>query len=190
MTWVIDSTHSQLEFSVKYMMLSNVRGHFAKYDGAINIDEQNPANSTVELNIEAASIDTKMPMREGHLKSPDFFDVENHPIITFRSTRVEPSGDHFKVVGDLTIKGITREVVAAVDYEGQIKDMMGNQRRAFTLKSSISRKDFGLAWNVALEAGGFAVGDTVKIDGEIQLLTKETVDAMNEARRAQAVAAA
>jgi polyisoprenoid-binding protein YceI len=184
MTWITDTAHSQIGFSVKYMMLSNVRGHFAKFSGIVEADEAHPERSSVEITIDPNSISTNMPAREGHLRSGDFFDVENNPTATFRSTRIQPSGvGRFKVVGDLTIRGITREVPVDVTYEGAIKDAQGNDRRAFSATTQFNRKDFGLNWNVALEAGGFMVGDQVKIEAEIQLLDKAVVDARLAAQR-------
>jgi len=191
MTWVIDPAHSQIGFSVKYMMLSNVRGHFTTFSGIVEADDAHPERSSIELTIDPSSISTNMPAREGHLRSGDFFDVENNPTVTFRSTRIQQIGEgRFNLVGDLTIRGITREVPVDVTYEGAIKDAQGNERRAASATTQFNRKDFGLNWNVALEAGGFMVSDQVKIEAEVQLLDKVVVDARLAAQRQKEAAAA
>ena len=191
MTWVIDPAHSQIGFSVKYMMLSNVRGHFTTFSGIVEADDAHPERSSIELTIDPSSISTNMPAREGHLRSGDFFDVENNPTVTFRSTRIQQIGEgRFNLVGDLTIRGITREVPVDVTYEGAIKDAQGNERRAASATTQFNRKDFGVNWNVALEAGGFMVSDQVKIEAEVQLLDKVVVDARLAAQRQKEAAAA
>jgi len=191
MTWVIDPAHSQIGFSVKYMMLSNVRGHFTTFSGIVEADDAHPERSSGEVTIDLSSINTNMPAREGHLLSGDFFDIENHPTATFRSTRIQKTGEgRFNVVGDLTIRGVTREVPVDVTYEGAIKDAQGNERRAFSATTQFNRKDFGVNWNVALEAGGFMVSDQVKIEAEVQLLDKAVVDARLAAQRQKEAAAA
>ncbi len=167
-TWTIDPAHSVAEFSVKHMMVSTVKGRFHKLEGKLHIDEQEPANSWVEARIETSSIDTGEPQRDGHLRSPDFFDVESFPAITFRSTRVEMvDEDNWKVYGDLTIRDATHPVILDTEFEGQLKDAWGKQRAAFNAKTEISRKDWGLNWNVDIEAGGFLVSDRVKIELDI-----------------------
>ena len=144
MAWVIDTSHSLVEFSVKHMMISTVRGRFTKFNGAFEIDERNPANSKLEGTVELASIDTHDANRDGHLRSPDFFDVEKYPTMAFRSTKIEPAGqDKYKVTGDLTIKGVTKPVTFNVSSEGQGKDPWGNQRWGFSAEAGISRKDWG-----------------------------------------------
>lgn len=174
MAWKIDPSHSLVEFTVKHMMIAKVRGRFNRYDGTLNLDLENPQNSTIEGTIEAESLDTNEANRDGHLRSADFFDVETYPQITFRSTRIEPKGgDQYKVVGDLTIRGITNEVVLDVVNEGQNKDPWGNQRIGFTATTAINRKEFGLTWNAALETGGFMVGDEVKITIEGELVQQQ-----------------
>ncbi len=171
MAWIIDTSHSMVEFSVKHMMISTVRGRFTKFNGTFEIDERNPANSKLEGTAEVASIDTHDANRDGHLRSPDFFDVEKYPTMAFRSTKIEPAGqDKYKVTGDLTIKGLTKPVTFNVSSEGQGKDPWGNQRLGFSAEASISRKDWGLTWNVALETGGWLVGDSVKIALEMELM--------------------
>jgi len=163
-TWKVDAVHSNVEFAVRYAMLSTVRGHFSNFEGTITIDSENPANSKAVGTIDATSIDTANEQRDNHLRTGDFFEVEQHPSITFESTKIEPSGDHWKVTGNLTIRGVTREVVLDTDYLGQIKDAWGNQRAGFEARTEINRKDYGLNWNAPLEqAGGMLVSDSVKL---------------------------
>lgn len=165
MAWNIDPTHSQVTFSVKHMMVSTVRGNFKVFGGKMEIDEANPANSWVEAEADASSIDTHDANRDKHLRSPDFFDAESYPTITFKSKKVEPvSNDEFRVLGDLTIHGVTQEVPFTAEYSGQVKDAYGKQRAGLVAKTAINRKDFGLHWNSALEAGGVAVSDKVNIE--------------------------
>lgn len=170
--WQIDPSHSAAHFSVRHMMISNVRGEFTKMKGSALINPDDPAKSSVEVTIEAASLNTREPQRDEHLRSADFFDVSNHPTLSFRSKRVEEMGtDHFKVIGDLTIRGVTKEV--AFDLEGPtspIKDPWGNTRIGIEATAKISRKDFGLAWNGLTETGGLMVGDEVKITVEAELI--------------------
>src|SRR5262249_13524989 len=147
-----DIAHSSIEFSAKHMMLTTVRGRFDKWSGTIEIDEQNPEKSRIEVTIEADSINTSQPQRDGHLKPADFLDVEKYPQIPFKSTRVERAGaESAKLYGDLTIHGQTREIALDVRLEGVTKDMQGNRRAGFSVTSSLSRKNWGLNWNVALE---------------------------------------
>lgn len=171
-TWTLDPTHSLVEFSAKHMMITTVKGRFDDVKGAIAVDEQNPDRSSVEVQIGAASIDTRTEQRDEHLRSADFLDVEQHPSITFRSTRVEGAyakpGDRFKVAGDLTIRGTTREVVLDVTFEGAGQDPWGGQRASFSAESKIDRRDFGLTWNQALEAGGVLVSNDIKLSVEVQ----------------------
>jgi polyisoprenoid-binding protein YceI len=163
-TWAIDPVHSVPEFSVKHMVISTVKGRFTKVEGAIMLDEATPANSSVKATIDVTTIDTGEAQRDTHLRSADFFDVEKFPTIAFTSSKVErKSDDEYKVTGDLTIRDVTRPVVLDVEYEGQIKDAYGKQRAAFTATTQIDRKDFGLNWNMALEAGGFIVSNNVKV---------------------------
>ncbi|MBC7898371.1 MAG: YceI family protein [Cytophagaceae bacterium] len=170
-TWTIDPSHSTIGFAVKHMMISTVRGRFANFSGTVALDEANPANSHLDISIDAASIDTRAEQRDGHLRSADFFDVEQHPALTFKSKRVvgDPNSA-FKVVGDLTIRGVTREVTLDAAFEGQGKDPWGNERRAFSAKGKVNREDYGLRWNQALEAGGILVGNDVKIEIESEFL--------------------
>jgi polyisoprenoid-binding protein YceI len=171
-TWEIDPNHTTIEFAVKHMMFTTVRGRFKGVKGTIRADERNPDRSTVEVEIDAASIDTGAPDRDAHLKSADFLDVANHPTITFRSKRVEGAankeGDRFKVIGDLTIRGTAREVTLHATYEGMGKDPWGGTRAGARATTEIDRRQWGLTWNQALEAGGVLVGTTVKIECEVQ----------------------
>jgi polyisoprenoid-binding protein YceI len=171
-TWQIDASHSSVEFAVKHMMFTTVRGRFKDVKGTIAADEQNPDSSTVNVEIAAASIDTGSADRDAHLRSADFLDVENHPTITFRSKRVDGAakkeGDRFKVVGDLTIRGTTMEVTLDCQYEGTGKDPWGGTRSGARATATIDRRDWGLKWNQALETGGILVANEVRIEIEVQ----------------------
>ena len=176
MSWEIDATHSQATFSVKHMMISTVRGHFEVLSGKLHIDEEHPDNSWVEAEVDAASINTRDAKRDGHLRSPDFFDVEKYPKITFKSTKVTPTGNNqYRVTGSLTMHGVTKEETFHADYSGQVKDLYGLQRAAFSVKGKINRKDFGLNWNVALETGGVLVGEDVNIEIDLAAVQKAAV---------------
>jgi polyisoprenoid-binding protein YceI len=170
--WQIDPAHSAAHFSVRHLMISNVRGEFTKLSGSALIYPADPAKSTVEITIEAASINTREAKRDEHLRSADFFDAANHPALTFRSKRVEALGlENFKLTGDLTIRGVTKEVT--FDVEGptaSVKDPWGNIRAGVAASAKINRKDFGLVWNALTEAGGVVVGDEVKITIEAELI--------------------
>jgi len=171
-TWNIEPNHSLVEFSAKHMMITTVKGRFRDVSGTIRVDESNPSRSTVEASMSAATIDTGVAQRDQHLVSADFLDAENHKAITFKSKRVEgakaASGDEFTVVGDLTIRGTTKEVTLKATYEGQGKDPWGGQRISFTASAKIDRRDFGLTWNQALETGGILVSNDIKINIEVQ----------------------
>jgi polyisoprenoid-binding protein YceI len=168
-TWTIDPTHSVIGFSVRHAMVAKVRGRFGAFSGTLTVDGANPAASTAELTIESASIDTQTADRDAHLKSPDFLDVEQFPTLTFVSTGIKATDDdEFIVTGDLTIHGVTKSVAIEVEYNGVGGDPWGNTRIGFEGKTTISRKDFGLTWNVALEAGGILVGDDIKIELDIE----------------------
>src|SRR6476620_10814320 len=165
--WEIDSSHSSLQFSVRHLVIAKVRGSFARWSGTIDVPNGDFSKATVTVTIDASSIDTGVADRDGHLKSPDFFDVAQHPELRFVGTRVQArSGDEIDVVGELTLRGITREVVLRVEQRGQANDPWGNVRAAFSAKTTIDRKDFGLTWNQALETGGVLVGDKVEIEAE------------------------
>jgi polyisoprenoid-binding protein YceI len=175
--WNIDPTHSGVHFTVRHMVISKVRGAFAHWQGVVDFDEQNPAASKVSVRIEAASIDTHEPKRDAHLRSADFFDVEQHPALTFESTKVEQLADQqYRVTGNLTIRGVTRSVVLETEYLGGGKDPWGNQRIGFAARTSINRKDFGLTWNQALEAGGVLVGDKIEIALDVQAVKAQAAE--------------
>ena len=169
--WTIDAAHSQVGFAVKHLMISTVRGRFGALSGTVEFPEGDYNAARVDVTIDAASIDTREERRDTHLRSADFFDVENFPTLTFKSRRVQAiKGDAFQLVGDLTIKDITREVVLDVEVEGFQKDPWGNQKAGFSASTKVNRKEFGLTWNQALETGGLLVGDDVKISLDVQLL--------------------
>jgi polyisoprenoid-binding protein YceI len=171
-SWKIDPAHSHVEFSVRHLMISTVKGAFGDVRGTVWIDDSNATTALVDITIQVASIDTRQEQRDAHLRSADFFDVARFPTITFRSRSVE--GDHreseFRLVGDLTIRDVTREVVLAVSSEGRLIDPWGAERAGFSAQGKIDRTDFGLTWNQALEAGGVVVGNEVKISVEVELL--------------------
>ena len=169
-TWVIDAAHSNVGFSIKHLMISSVRGSFTEVHGTVKVDENDPTTAEVDITIPTASVTTRDEKRDGHLRSPDFFDAEQFPNMTFRSKRVERgSGDSFRVIGDLTIRGITREVELDVELAGRAKDPWGNEKAGFEATTKIKRSDYGLTWNAALETGGVLVGDDVKISIEAEL---------------------
>lgn len=170
-TWQIDPTHSHVEFAVKHLMIATVKGRFADVQGSVVTNDDDPADSKIDVTIATASIDTRQEQRDAHLRSPDFLDAERFPTITFRSKRVEAQkGDHSRVVGDLTIRDTTREVVLDVEHTGRARDPWGNDRAAFTAVTKVNRKEFGLTWNQALEAGGVLVGDDLKITIDVELV--------------------
>ena len=167
--WEIDSSHSSVHFSVRHLVIAKVRGSFTRWSGTVHVPDADFAKASVAVTIDASSIETGVADRNAHLKSADFFDVAQYPELRFVGKRVQPrSGREIEVVGDLTIKGITREVVLRVEQHGQAKDPWGNVRAAFTATTSIDRKDFGLTWNQVLETGGVMVGDRVEIEAEIE----------------------
>lgn len=173
-TWKLDPNHSTVEFSAKHMMLTTVRGRFTGFDATVHLDEDNITNSTVEANIDAATLNSNVDYRDNHLRSADFLDVENHPTITFKSTRIEPVGEtRFRLVGDLTIRGVTNEVVLDTTLEGYGTSPYGAKVAGFTATTKINRKDWGLNWNVALEKGGLLVGEKINIELNIQLAKQE-----------------
>ena len=173
--WEIDSAHSSAEFSVKHMMVSTAKGRFDKITGTLNLDDKNPTKSTVDIAIDPTTIDTHEPKRDGHLKSPDFFDVAKFPTITFKSTKIEKAGKaKFKVTGDLTMHGVTKSVTLAVDGPtAPMKSPFGTTSSGASATTKINRKDWGLTWNKPLEAaGGVLVGDEVTINVDLELLSK------------------
>jgi polyisoprenoid-binding protein YceI len=170
-SWNIDPSHSQVEFAVRHMMITTVKGRFAALEGTVRTDESDPAKGEVEVRIAAPSIDTRDAQRDTHLKSADFFDVEKYADITFKSRRVtDANGDHFRLAGDLTMHGVTREVTLDVTSEGRSKDPWGGERAGFSATTRIKRSDFGLTWNQTLETGGFLVGDDIKISIDLELV--------------------
>lgn len=166
-TWNIDPVHSEVSFVVRHMMVSKVRGSFSRFTGAITIGEDQLASS-VEADIDVASITTNEEARDNHLRSADFFDLENHQHITYQSTSVEQDGDDFVVHGNLTIKGITREVPLKVEFNGVGPDSWGGTRAGFSATTEISRKDFGIEFNMPLDGGGVVIGDRIQINLEIE----------------------
>lgn len=172
--WQLDPAHSAAHFSVRHLMISNVRGEFTKLTGSAVLDPSDLTKSKVDVTIEAASVNTREPDRDTHLRSADFLDVAKYPVLTFRSKRIESlEPEFFKVIGDLTIHGVTKDV--ALDIEGptpSVKDPWGNTRVGITGTTKINRKDFGLTWNALVEGGGVMVGDEVKISIEAELIQK------------------
>ena len=172
MSWEIDAVHSNVSFSVRHMMVSTVRGRFNVVRGRLEIDENQPANSLVEAEVDAASIDTHNDQRDAHLRSADFFAADTYPLITFKSTQVEHLDDQeYKVTGDLTMHGVTKSVVFAAEYSGQSL-MHGVQRAGLTAKTKINRKDFDLGWGAVAEAGQVAVSETVTIEIDLETVQK------------------
>ena len=170
MTFDYDQSHSQVEFSVKHMMFSTVRGRFKKINGELDLNEQNPTASSASFIIDVASIDTGDEKRDGHLRSPDFFDAAQFPTIEFHSTKVVAAGNEkFHVTGNLTMHGVTKEVTLEVVQDGHFKDMQGGDRYALSIATNVNRKEYGLNWNVALEAGGVMVSENVAINIEVQV---------------------
>jgi polyisoprenoid-binding protein YceI len=170
-TWNIDPAHTEVGFAVRHLMISTVRGRFGKVSGSVVVDDDNPRNSKVDATVDITSIDTRQEMRDNHLRSPDFFDAEKYPTMHFVSKRIE--GDvtkTFKVVGDLTIRGTAREVTLDATFEGRAKDPWGNDRAGFSAAGKLNRRDFGLTWNQALEAGGVVVGDVVKLTLDVEVV--------------------
>ncbi len=169
--YTIDASHSTAEFSVRHLMITNVRGRFSSLSGTVEFDAANPANSKINVTIDASSIDTRDEKRDAHLKSADFFETDKYPTITFTSTKVEKSGDGYKAIGDLTMHGVTAPVTLEVEGPtAEQKDPWGNQRAGASATAKINRKDWGLSWNGALEAGGVLVGEQVKIEIEISMI--------------------
>jgi len=176
-TWDIDTSHATAGFKVRHLMLAHVRGHLGPVTGTVFIDEQDLSRSRVDVSIDARGIDSREPKRDDHLRSADFLDVANHPTVTFRSTRVDapsgPTGD-LRVTGDLTIRGVTRPVTLDVEaLPPVIQDPWGNTRRGVSARGRINRKDWGLKWNIALEAGGVTVGEEVAIEIEAEIVARK-----------------
>lgn len=167
--YVFDRAHSYIGFAVTHLGLSRVKGNFSDFNGTINYDPANPANSTVEVTIQAASIDTKAEGRDKHLKSPDFFAVDSFPTLTFKSTSITPKNEKlFEVTGDLTMRGVTKSVTLTVEMVGAMEDPMMGKRLGFTASGKINRQDFGVAWSKTLDAGGLVVSNEVDLVLDIQ----------------------
>ena len=173
MAWEIDAAHSEALFAVKHMMFANVRGHFNVLSGHLHIDEQHPENSWVDAQVDASSIDTRDEKRDAHLRSPDFFDVEHYPTLTFKSTKVEKVGNsEYRVLGDLTMHGITKPVAFNAEYRGQGKNPWGLQVAGLSAKTKVNRKEWGLNWNAALESGGVLVSEDVNIEIDLEAVQR------------------
>jgi polyisoprenoid-binding protein YceI len=170
-TWSIDPAHSNVEFSVRHLMITTVKGRFSDISGTVRSHDADPAKGDVDITIGIPSIDTREPQRDTHLRSADFFDAENFPFMTFKSHRIENGeGTSFRLIGDLTIRGVSRTVPLDVTSEGRTKDPWGGERSGFSATARIKRSEFGLTWNQVLEAGGVAVGDDVKISIDVELV--------------------
>ncbi len=171
-TWNIDASHSAIEFAAKHIMITTVKGRLADARGTVTIDEANPANSSATVEFDAKSVDTRSDQRDEHLRSADFLDVEHFPTIRFASRRITSAsaqpGAEFTVVGDLTIRGVTKEVTLAATYEGRGRDPWGGERVSFSADAKIDRREFGLVWNAALETGGVLVSNDIRIHLEVQ----------------------
>jgi polyisoprenoid-binding protein YceI len=167
--WRLDLQHSSIHFMVRHLLVAKVRGRFARWTGTLRFDESNPSASSVEVSIDAGSIDTSEPQRDAHLRSPDFFDVGKHPTITFKSTKVERGGaTSYKVKGELTIRGVTRPAMLEVEYGGSLHDPFGHERAGFSARAVVDRKEFGITFNQVLDHGGLALGELVTIDIDVE----------------------
>ena len=172
-TWTIDKAHSEALFTIKHLV-SRVTGRFNDFSGTVNTDAANPAASTVEFSINAASIDTSDAKRDEHLRSPDFFETAKFPTITFKSSKVTPAGaNKYQVEGTLTLHGVSKQVTLPVEFLGFVKDPWGNDRAGFAIETTLNRKDFGVVWNKALDAGGFVLGDDVKVVINLEAVKKK-----------------
>ncbi len=179
MSWKIDPAHSEVNFTVRHMMISNVRGRFENFTGTVEFDQTNPSNSTVDVQIEAASINTREGQRDAHLRSGDFFDAENHPYLSFKSKKVEVlDAAHGRIVGDLTIRNMTREVVLETEFNGMSQSPWGFSSAGFSATTKINRKDWDLTWNMALETGGVLVSDEIKINIELEIIEEKVAEAV------------
>jgi polyisoprenoid-binding protein YceI len=173
-TWRLDPAHSSIEFSVKHMMMTTVRGRFKNVTATLTADEEHPEGCCVEVDIETASLDTGVADRDAHLRGPDFFDAEKYPTISFRSDRIEGDfkggGDRFKVIGELIIRDTRMEVVLDCEFEGRGRDPWGKERAGFTARAEIDRREWGLRWNQVIETGGVLVANTVRIEAQVQFV--------------------
>jgi len=170
-TWNIDPVHSSIHFSIRHLVISKIHGRFTKWGGVIQFDEQQPASSKVDIQIDVKSIDTNDPKRDGHLMTPDFFDGEQFPQITFSSTQVQPDGKNkYKVTGNLTLRGVTKPVTFEVEHGGQVKDMWGNNRGGFEISGSIDRRDFGMSFAGTTEGGAAILGDKINFAIDVEAI--------------------
>ncbi|MCL6512213.1 MAG: YceI family protein [Anaerolineae bacterium] len=174
MSWILDTKHTSIKFSVRHLMITHVTGQFGKVSGTVDFNEAEPEKTQVHVQIAADSIDTKDEQRDAHLKSPDFLDVVNHPNIEFKSTRVERTGDNTaRLHGDLTIRGVTKPVTLDVEFVGKSKSPWGTWSAGFEAQGKINREDWGLTWNVPLETGGWLVGKEVKIEVAAEIMRQQ-----------------
>jgi len=174
MSWKLDTAHSEILFSARHMMISKVRGQFEKFEVEAELDLENPENTSIVARIAADSINTRDPQRDGHLKSPDFLNAAEYPYLTFKSTQVELlDEEHARLTGDLTIQGVTRPVAMVVEFTGTAKSPWGTTSYGFGAATTISRKDWGLTWNVALETGGWLVSDQIEISIQVEFIKQE-----------------
>ena len=179
--WKIDPAHTDVSFSAKHMMITTVRGKFGRVEGSLELDEQEPRNSRGQIRVEAASLSTGFDARDEHLRSADFFDASTHNWIVFRATKVEPRDGDYAVTGDVTIRGVTRPVTFDVEFLGTTPGMRGGRHAGFTARAKINRKDWGLNWNMALEAGGWLVGDEIKVEIDVAADEVEVAEPVAEA---------
>ncbi|SET34069.1 YceI family protein [Stigmatella erecta] len=184
-TWEIDPAHSSAKFTVKHMMITNVTGEFGNVTGTVNLDDKDPSKTSITASVDTTTINTNQAKRDAHLKSPDFFDVEKYPAMTFKSTSVKANGkEKFKVMGDLTLHGVTKPVTLDVESAStEIKDPWGGTRRGASATTKLNRKDFGLTWNQALETGGVAVSEDVNVTLDLQLVKKDAAPAAAPAKK-------
>lgn len=169
--WILDASHSDLEFKVRHMMITNVKGEFKKFDATIDSQDADFSKSAIDVTIDAASISTGDDQRDGHLKSGDFFEVDKFPTLSFKGTSFKKvDGDEYKLKGILEIRGVKKEIVLDVEFGGINKDPWGKEKAGFSVEGKINRKDFGLTWNAALETGGVLVSEEVKISAEVQFV--------------------
>ncbi|GAA2447467.1 YceI family protein [Streptomyces macrosporus] len=169
--YTLDPSHTTLGFTARHAMVTNVKGAFQEFEGTLHLDGSDPSRSTASLDIKMASVDTGSADRDAHLKGPDFFDVENHPVMTFRSTGAEAlGGDDYRITGDLTILGTTRPITIDLEFNGAAKDPFGNERVGFEGKAELLRSDYGLTWNAALETGGMLVSDKIKLHFDLSAI--------------------
>jgi polyisoprenoid-binding protein YceI len=172
--WVIEPTHSLVEFTVRHMMIANVKGRFSEVEGEVIGDPHDLTGATIQVSINTASVDTRVADRDNHLRSADFFDSENYPQMTFKSTKITKTGEgEYRIDGELTIRDVTNPITLEATFEGAGKDPWGGERAGFSAKGKLNRKDYGLTWNAALETGGVLVSDEVKINIEVELLKQE-----------------